>query len=454
MRGWAATALLALCAFGQASAAPLTFAISCDANCPGGSLIASATALGVKRVRLKVPAFWPLCDIGPVSAPHAPVCENATNAIDPAGLNPAGSGYIWQLDGTPGTPFAAIYQVGDQVTSAALPGLPGTATITAVAKNVPSVTLDTHVTQYVAGAIGGNTVASAASAQALGMSMELTLLNISDSNNQHFGPVLETDAAFQARIAATIAAFRATGITIDLISVSAEEDAINNNPGTTDYLHMLDLVEGVAGPLGIPVTNGGLTNTGTALAYWDYLWETCASTACRRAADINAAGAFIKSEFSQSFATNRLPTTCDGSGTFLSTNGNLYQQMRKYQALVAGYAARPWMAYTNFHWYQIPANVKAPQIRLIVSQTGHTAYFNQFNNYSASGVDQMAIMAGIVSLGAAGVEPTTATPGAAHSVSLQAIDGTLLASGKAFKGFVASPPVLGVANAAPETPVC
>ena len=436
-------------------AAPLTFGISCDANCPGGSIVASATALGVKRIRLKVPTFWPLCDIGPVSAPHAPVCENATNSIDPAGANPAGSGLTWQLDGTPGNPFAAIYRVGDTVTSAALPGLPGNAVIVTVNKNVPSVVLDTTVSQYVAGAIGGNTVATASAWAGAGHSMELTLLNVSDSNNQDFGPVLETDTAFKARVAATIAAYQATGITIDLISVSAEEDAINNNPGTTDYLHMLDLVEAVAAPLGIPVTNGGLTNTGTALVYWDYLWETCATTACRRAADIFANGAFIKSEFQSQFAAHKLPTTCDGSGTFLTfTTGNLYLQMRKFQALMTGYASRPWLAYTNFHWYQVPANSKNQAIAYIVGITGRPPYFNQFNLYSPSGVDQAALMGGIVTLGAVGIDPTTATPGAPHASSLQALSGALLPSGTVFKAFVASPSSLAGANATPETPVC
>lgn len=445
----------ALLLAGTASPAPLTFGISCDANCPGGSIITSATALGVKRIRLKVPTMWPLCDIGTAGVPHAPICENATNSIDPAGVNPSGSGLIWQLDGASGTPFANIYHVGDLVTSAALPGLPGTATITTVSKNVPSVTLDTTVSQYVQGAIGNNTLGNASAAAGLGMTMELTLLNISDSNTQHFGPVLETDDAFKARVEATIAAYRATGITIDLISVSAEEDAINNNPDTPSYLRMLDLVEAVAGPLGIPVTNGGLTNTGTALVYWDYLWETCATVACRREADVFSQGAFIKSEFQSQFIANKLPTTCDGSGTFLSgAPGNLYNQMRKFQALMAAYATRPWMAYTNLHAYQVPWNSKTKAVRYITGITGHPPYFNQFNNYSASAADQLAMMEGIAGLGAVGIEPTVASPTAQHTVSLQQLDGTLLPSGVVFKAYVAAPKAYSLTNVAPPTVVC
>jgi len=447
-------AALALLLATGARAAQLAYGISCDANCPGGSLIASATALGVTRIRLKVPMFYPLCDLGTQAAPHDPVCENATNNIDPAGLAPAGSGATWQLDGATGAPFSAIFHVGDIVSSAALPGLPGTATITAVSQNVPSVALDTVVSQYVHATIGGNTVATATSAKALGMSMELTLLNVSDNNNQDFGPFLESDVAAKARIAATIAAFQATGITIDLISVSAEEDAINNNPSTTDYLHMLDLVEAVAAPLHIAVTNGGLTNTGTALNQWDYLWETCATVACRRQADVVGAGAFIKSEFQSAFAANKLPTTCDGSGTFLTYGGNLYLQMRKYQQLVIGYAARPWMAYVNFHVYQVPPAAKLGGLLLVMSQTGLRPYVNQFNNYSASWADQMSLMAGLYSIGASGIEPTTATPGAAHAVSLQASDGTLLPSGVAFKAFIAAPTRYLLSSPPAETPVC
>lgn len=276
----------------------------CTNGCPQGNEVVSAQTMKADIIRIRMPIARPF------TCARTGVQYFALVDYD------AGS-TTFKLGPTPGL------EVGDILYSDLFGATPGFATITGINPSVPNVQVDTPTQFY----LHNNTsaVSICQQAAAAGLQADITLFNNDGPQVAGSGPIFGTPAQFLIDLQATHDQIVAAGLTPSIYTVENEPDGGNavisagpppNHNGDSStifqYLEKLQLAIDLfqAPPISTPVSDGGTTTAGVALAYWFWLFYTQGDTV---AADIFAQGIFLKAGITSVFQ-NDLPTTCEPAG--------------------------------------------------------------------------------------------------------------------------------------------
>lgn len=157
-----------------------------------------------------------------------------------------------------------------------------------------------------------------------------------------------------------------------LVAVENEEVGSPFVSGSaSDYVAELKAAIAVAHPLGIPVTNGGIVSTVSALLTWQDLSQHTG----KPAADDFARRAFVRPT-QQKLLSNVLAST---DGTL--PPGPSADNLAKGKELVAAYRALP-LDYVNFHWYIDNDRALTQTVNYLKKATGHPVITHEIGQYN------------------------------------------------------------------------
>lgn len=182
---------------------------------------------------------------------------------------------------------------------------------------------------------GGASTAAAQAAAALGFHIVAHYFN---------GGVVVTDpAAWAATLATSFTTFKPT-----LAAIDNEENDTFNAYTIAQYRAMITAAAPVAAAAGVPLTNGGLTSTGVALALWDYYWTTGQT----QLADAFALRTLISGVNPIGDLYLDLPTTANPGAAILGSHPNQLTTMQSVQSLTAFYRTAG-LSYVNIHLFNM-----------------------------------------------------------------------------------------------------
>lgn len=219
-----------------------------------------------------------------------------------------------------------------------------------------------------------------------------------------------------------------------LVTIENEENGTNFSTATApQYLQELTDAVQVAHAKGYKITNGGITGPGLALACWHHLWIT----GHHAAADAFAQKAFTEGRNRIKTVLGDIPDSSHPTRALLANDATDRLRLQASETLIAGYRSTG-IDYINFHWYQVDPATMGQAVTYLEHVTGLQAVTNEMGQFDTNASTMTGLLSETIALRMPYVIWFASDGQVGPAVGLADNDGTLRATGRLFKNFVAA----------------
>jgi hypothetical protein len=219
----------------------------------------------------------------------------------------------------------------------------------------------------------------------------------------------------------------------EVVAVENEEDnkAFIPNTSVAQYIAQVQATIDVAHPLGVKVTNGGISFPNAALATWNYYWTSGQYAKADSYRERLMVLASTNSGFKQALAD--VPTQADPNKPILARTATAKASLERTSQLIAAYKTLN-IDYVNFHWYSVANGTLQETAQYLSQATGKPAMNNEIGQWDNSSDTVEALLKEASAARLAYI--LWYSGDGSNAIGLQNKDGSLRPTGETFKSSV------------------